>query len=330
MRAVRIHETGGPEALRVEDVEVPEPAEGQVRVRHAAIGVNFIDTYHRSGLYELPSLPHGLGVEAAGVVDAVGAGVTDFTEGDRVAYFAGPPGAYAEAKCIPAERLVKVPAGVDLDDAAASLLKGMTVEYLIHRTFEVEAGMTVLFHAAAGGVGLIACQWLRHLGVRVLGTVSTEAKAALAKEHGMAEAIFYTREDVAERVRALTDGEGVPVVYDSVGKATLDASLACLRPRGLLVAFGNASGAPEPFDPMALARGGSLFLTRPSLFDYTRSRDELELSAGRVFEAIESGAVTPHIGARFALDDAESCHRALEARETVGSTLLIPPDPAEG
>lgn len=324
MRAVRVHELGGPEVIRVDEVPLPEPGEGEVLVRHAFIGVNFIDTYHRSGLYELPALPHGLGTEAAGTVEAVGSGVDGFAEGDRVAYFAGPPGAYAEAKVVPAARLVKVPEAVGLDQAAASLVKGMTVEYLIHRTFEVKAGMGVLFHAAAGGVGLIACQWLAHLGARTIGTVSTEAKAALAQEHGCSDIVFYTKESVPERVRELTGGEGVPVVYDSVGKSTFMDSLKCLKPLGMLVGFGNASGTPEPFDVMELARGGSLFLTRPSLFHYTQRREDLELSAGRLFDAIASGVLTPHIGTTFPLDEARACHEALESRKTVGSTLLVP------
>lgn len=324
MRAVRIHELGGPEVLRVDEVPVPTPGEGEVLVRHAFIGVNFIDTYHRTGLYSLPTLPHGLGSEAAGTVEAVGSGVDGFSEGDRVVYFAGPPGSYADAKVVPAARLLKVPDAVGLDQAAATLVKGMTVEYLIHRTFEVKAGMDVLFHAAAGGVGLIACQWLAHLGARTIGTVSTEAKAELAKAHGCAEVIRYTEESVPERVRELTGGEGVPVVYDSVGKTTFMDSLKCLKPRGMLVGFGNASGTPEPFDVMELARNGSLFLTRPSLFHYTADRADLELSAGRLFDAIASGVVTPHIGATFPLAEAGACHEALESRATVGSTLLVP------
>jgi len=324
MRAVRVHQLGGPGVLQVDEVPLPEPGEGEVLVRHEYVGVNFIDTYHRSGLYELPSLPHGLGTEGAGSVEAVGPGVEGFAEGDRVAYFAGPPGAYADAKVVPAARLVEVPEGVGLDQAAASLVKGMTVEYLIHRTFEVQGGMDVLFHAAAGGVGLLACQWLAHLGARTIGTVSTEAKAELAKANGCADIVFYTKESVPERVRALTDGAGVPVVYDSVGKATFRDSLKCLKPRGMLVGFGNASGAPEPFDVMELARGGSLFLTRPSLFHYTERREDLELSARRLFEAIGSGVVRPHIGATFPLSEARACHEALESRQTVGSTLLVP------
>ena len=324
MRAVRIHATGGPEVLAVDEVPTPEPGEGEVRVRHAFIGVNFIDTYHRSGLYPLPSLPHGLGSEAAGTVEAVGPGVEGFAEGDRVAYFAGPPGSYAEAKVVPAARLVKVPEGVGLDQAATLMVKGMTVEYLIHRTFPVEAGTTVLFHAAAGGVGLLACQWLAHLGVRTLGTVSTEAKAELARANGCDEIIYYTRENVPDRVRELTDGAMVPVVFDSVGKATFLDSLACLQPRGTMVGFGNASGAPDPFDVLELSRRGSLYLTRPTLFDYTASRDDLELSAGRVFSAVQDGVLRPHIGARFALEEVRACHEALESRKTVGATLLVP------
>lgn len=309
--------------LRVEDVELPEPGPREARVRHRAIGVNFIDTYHRSGLYPLPSMPHGLGTEGAGVVEAVGGEVSEVVVGDRVAYVAG-PGSYAEARNVDAGRLVKLPEGISEEVAAASLLKGMTVEYLIHRTFAVKPGMTVLWHAIAGGVGLLAAQWLHHLGVRVIGTTSSAEKAALARDNGCAEVIDYTHEDVAARVRALTEGEGVPVVYDSVGRSTFDASLDCLSRRGMLVGFGNASGAPGPFDPMTLARKGSLYYTRASLFDYVATRKELELSAGRLFDVVARGAVKVHVGQRFALADARACHEALESRTTTGSTLLIP------
>ncbi len=322
--AVRIHETGGPEVLRYEAVEVGPPGPGEARVRHRAVGFNFIDTYHRSGLYALASLPHGIGMEAAGVVEEVGEGVTEVAAGDRVAYAAGPPGAYAEVRNVKAAFLVKVPDAVGDEQAAAVLLKGMTVEYLVHRTFRVAPGMTVLWHAAAGGVGLVAVQWLKHLGATVIGTVGSDAKAELARENGCDHTIVYTREDVVDRVRALTAGEGVPVVYDSVGRATVAASLDCLRRRGMLVAFGNASGTPDPFDMMVLARKGSLYLTRPTLMDYTATRAELSTSAARVFDAVSRGVVRVEIGRRFALADAAEAHRQAQARRTTGSTVLLP------
>ena len=323
-KAIRIHRTGGPEVLTLDDVPAVDPGPGEALVEHTAIGVNYIDTYHRSGLYPLPSLPHGIGMEAAGIVRAVGEGVTEVRPGDRVAYAAGPPGAYAELRVIRAERLVPLPRDVDEATAAAVLLQGMTVEFLIHRTFKVEAGMTVLWHAAAGGVGLLACQWLKSLGARVIGTVSSDAKAELARSCGCDHTIVYTREDFAARVRELTEGAGVPVVYDSVGRATLAGSVECLSRRGLLVGFGNASGAPEPFDPMLLARKGSLYLTRPVLFDYTATRAELLASAGAVFAALRRGAITAVARQTWPLDQAVRAHRALEARETAGASLLVP------
>lgn len=323
MRAIQIQRTGGPEVLELVDVELPPPGPGEATVRHTAIGVNLIDTYHRSGLYSLPGLPHGLGTEAAGIVEAVGEGV-EIPLGRRVVYFQGPPRSYAEARNVPADRLVRIPDAVGDAVAAAALLKGMTVEYLIRRTFAVQPGMTVLFHAAAGGVGTIACQWLSHLGATVIGTVSTEAKAEHARKNGCAHPILYTEEDFVERVRAITDGAGVPVVYDSVGKDTFDGSLDCLAPRGMLVAFGNASGKPGPFDPMRLVEKGSLFLTRASLFHYVATQEELAASAKALFDVIASGAVKIHIGQEFALEDARTCHEALESRQTVGSTLLVP------
>lgn len=323
-RAVRVHQIGGPEVLRLDDIEVGAPAAGQARVRHGAVGVNFIDTYHRSGLYPLPSLPHGIGVEAAGVVEAVGKGVRDVQVGQRVAYASGPPGACADVRLIAADRLVPLPADITEAQGAAMLLKGMTVEYLIRRTFPVAPGMTVLWHAAAGGVGLIACQWLAALGVRVIGTVGSDAKAALARAHGCAHTIIYGRQDVAATVRELTDGVGVAVVYDSVGRDTFAASLASLRPRGMLVGFGNASGAPPAFDPLALARAGSLYLTRPSLFDYTATRSELLASAAALFEVVRSGAVQVDVHQRWPLAEVADCHRALEGRQTQGASLLIP------
>ncbi|MCB9615772.1 MAG: quinone oxidoreductase [Sandaracinus sp.] len=324
VRAVLVHETGGPEVLRVENVELAPPGPTEARVAHRAIGVNFIDTYHRSGLYALPTLPHGLGVEGAGVVEAIGDEVTEVKVGDRVAYVSSTPGSYAEARNVPASRLVRIPPNVPDELAAAVLLKGMTVEYLIHRTFPVAPGMTVLWHAIAGGVGLIAAQWLSHLGVTVIGTTSSESKAALATEHGCTHVIDYTSEDVVARVRELTDGRGVPVVYDSVGRSTFDASLACLSRRGMLVGFGNASGAPEPFDPMRLARSGSLYYTRATLFDYVVTRAELLESASKVFGVMGRGALKVHVGQSFRLDEARRCHEALESRGTRGATVLRP------
>ncbi|HZW34587.1 MAG TPA: quinone oxidoreductase, partial [Isosphaeraceae bacterium] len=289
-KVVRFHETGGPEVLRWEDVEVGEPGAGQARIRHTAVGVNFIDTYHRSGLYPLP-LPSGLGSEAAGVVEAIGPGVTVVRPGDRVAYAGGPPGSYAEARLLPASILIPIPEGVTDQTAAAVMLKGMTTQYLIRRTYPVQAGETVLFHAAAGGVGLIACQWLKALGATVIGTVGSDEKAAVARAHGCDHVIISTREDIAQRVRELTGGAGVPVVYDSVGKDTFLSSLDCLRPRGLMVSFGNASGKVAPFDIGILSQKGSLYLTRPTLATYTASRADLEATAKDVFDVIRQGKV---------------------------------------
>jgi len=323
-RAIRIHELGGPEVLRLEEIEVGDPGPGEARVRQTAVGLNFIDTYHRSGLYPLPSLPHGIGVEAAGVVEAVGEGVTEVGPGDRVAYTGAVPGAYAAARLYPAGRLVPLPDAVSNETAAAAMTKGMTVEYLVRRTFRVEPGMKVLFHAAAGGVGLIACQWLRHLGAEVIGTVGSEEKAALAREHGCAHTVVYTQEDFVGRVGEITNGEGVPVVYDSVGLETFQGSLDCLAPRGILVAFGNASGAPEPVEPLELARRGSLFLTRPTLFDYVPTREDLLDCAGALFEVVASGAVKVAVHQRWPLEEAADAHRALEARATTGSSVLLP------
>ena len=319
--AIRIHETGGPEVLRYEAVEVGEPGPGQARVRQTAIGLNFIDTYHRSGLYPL-ELPSGIGLEAAGVVEALGAGVEGLVEGQRVAYAGGRPGAYAEARRIAADRLVPLPDDVDDETAAAAMLKGITVEYLVRRCHAVQPGETVLWHAAAGGVGLLAMQWLKKLGATVIGTVGSDDKAALARAHGCDHPIVYTREDFAERVREITGGAGVPVVYDSVGAATFEASLNCLRPRGLMVSFGNASGKPAPLDVVSLAQRGSLYLTRPSLMTYAAARADLLESAEALFEFMREGAVKVAVGQRFALRDAAAAHRALEARRTTGSTIL--------
>ena len=323
-RAIRIHATGGPEVLRFEAVDPGRPGPGQALVRQTAIGLNFIDTYHRSGLYPLPSLPHGIGMEAAGVVEAVGDGVVVVRPGDRVGYASGAPGAYAELRVVPADRLVPLPDGIDDRTAAAMLLRGMTVEYLIRRAFRVEPGMTVLLHAAAGGLGLIACQWLRHLGATVIGTVGSDEKAALAREHGCAHTIVYTREDFVAHVRELTSGRGVPVVYDSVGRSTFAGSLDCLARRGMLVGFGNASGAPPPFDPLLLSRKGSLYLTRPTLMDYTATRDELLASARALFEVVQQGRVKVEIRQTWPLAEAAEAHRAFEARRTVGSSVLLP------
>jgi NADPH:quinone reductase len=321
--AVRMHQTGGPEVLRWENIEAPPPGPGEIRVRHAAIGLNFIDTYHRTGLYPLP-LPAVLGSEAAGVVEELGEGVTLVAKGDRVAYATGPIGAYAEARNIPAVHVVKLPDAVDDQTAAASMLKGMTAQYLCRRTYAVKKGDPILVHAAAGGVGLILCQWAKHLGATVIGTVGSEEKAKLARAHGCDHVLFYRTEDVAARVREITDGARVPVVYDSVGKDTFLTSLDCLRPRGLMVTFGNSSGPVGPIDPRLLAQKGSLFLTRPTLYDYVRARADLEATARELFDVIASKAVRIRIAQTYPLRDAERAHRDLEARKTTGSTVLLP------
>ena len=321
--AVRIHKHGGPEVLTYEEVEVGEPGEGQARVKNLAIGLNFIDTYHRSGLYQLP-MPSGIGLEAAGVVEAVGPGATWVKPGDRVAYAGGPPGAYAEVRLIPADRLVKVPDAISDRQAAAMMLKGLTVQYLIRRTYRVERGETVLFHAAAGGVGLIACQWLKALGVTVIGTVGSDDKAKIAKAHGCDHTIVYTRENFVERVKEITGGKKVPVVYDSVGKDTFLGSLDCLQPRGLLAVFGNGSGPVAAFDLNLLAAKGSLYVSRPSLVTYSARRQDLEAGAAELFDVVRSGKVKIEINQTYALKDAAQAHRDLEARKTTGSTVLLP------
>jgi NADPH2:quinone reductase len=322
-KSFRINETGGPEVLRWEDVEVGEPGEGQARLRHTAVGVNYIDTYHRSGLYPLP-LPSGLGIEAAGVVEAVGPGVTLVRPGDRVAYAGGPPGAYAEARVLPANILVPIPEGVADRTASAVMLKGMTAQYLIRRTYPVKAGETVLFHAAAGGLGLIACQWLKALGATVIGTVGSDEKAKVARAHGCEHVIVSTKEDIAACVREITGGAGVPVVYDSVGKDTFLSSLDCLRPLGLMVSFGNASGKVAPFDIGILSQKGSLYLTRPTLATYTATRADLEAAAREVFDVIREGKVKVEIRHTYPLAEAERVHRDLEGRRTVGSIVMVP------
>jgi NADPH2:quinone reductase len=320
---VRVHEIGGPEALRFEQVEVGEPGRGQVRLRQTAVGLNFIDVYFRTGLYPAPSLPFTPGQEGAGVVEAVGDGVTEVAVGERVAY-APVLGAYAEARLIQADRLVPLPDSISDRQAAAMMLKGMTAEYLLRRTYPVKAGQTILFHAAAGGVGLIACQWARHLGARVIGTVGSEAKAELARAHGCDFPIRYDREDVVARVRELTDGKGVPVVYDSVGKDTFEKSLDCLVPRGMLVTFGQSSGNIPPLNLGVLSQKGSLYVTRPTLVTYNAAREDLLASAKALFDVVQSGAVKIEINQTFALRDAAEAHRALEGRKTTGSTLLLP------
>lgn len=321
--AIRFAETGGPEVLRAEDVLVPPPGAGEATVRQQAVGVNYIDIYHRTGVYPVP-LPSGIGVEGAGVVAAVGPGVTDIAVGDRVGYAGGPPGSYADVRNLPADRLVKLPGGIGFEQAAGMMLKGLTAQYLLRRTFRVQPGDTILVHAAAGGVGLIMCQWAKALGARVIGTVGSDAKAELARAHGCDHPVVYTREKFVERVRELTGGEGVPVVYDSIGKDTFMDSLTCLRPLGMMVSFGNASGVVPPFDTGVLSRLGSLFLTRPTLFAYTAKRSDLLAMAAELFEAVVSGRVRIDVAQRYPLREAAQAHRELEARRTTGSTILTP------
>jgi NADPH2:quinone reductase len=321
-KAVRFHKTGGPEVLQLDDVQVGEPGQGQVRVRHTAIGVNFIDTYQRSGLYPMQT-PATAGNEGAGVVEAVGPGVTGLKKGDRVAY-TGQVGSYCTERLLPADRVVKVPEGITDEQAACLMLKGMTVQYLIHSTYPVKKGDTVLWHAAAGGVGLIASQWLKALGVAVIGTVGSAEKAKLAKSHGCEHVIDYTKENFVERVKEITGGKKLPVVYDSVGKTTWEGSLDCLRPLGLWVIFGNASGPVPPFNTQLLAQKGSLFMTRPTLVTYIASRADLEARSASVFEAVKSGKFKVEISARYKLADAAQCHRDLEGRKTTGAVILLP------
>jgi NADPH2:quinone reductase len=321
--AIRVDAPGGPDAMKWEEVAVGDPGPGEARVRHTAVGVNYIDTYHRSGLYKLP-LPTGIGSEAAGVVDAVGSGVTWVKPGDRVAYCLGPPGAYSEVRVLPAMRLVKLPDGISDKVAATLMLKGFTVQYLFRQTYRLKEGETILFQAAAGGVGLIACQWAKALGVRMIGTVGSDEKAALAKANGCAETIVYTRENFVERTKALTEGKGVPVVYDGVGKDTFPGSLDCLRPRGLFVSYGNASGPVPPLDILMLSGKGSLYVTRPTLVTFTTTREEIEAMARDVFDLVLAGKIKSEPRQTFALKDAAAAHRALESRGTTGATVLIP------
>jgi len=318
--AIQIHQTGGPDVLQWEEVDVANPGAGQVRLRQEAAGLNYIDVYHRTGLYPQP-LPFIPGVEGAGTVDAIGEGVTSLKDGDRVAY-AGPIGGYAEQRLIDAERLVRLPDSISAEQAAAMMLQGMTAHMLLRSVHRVAPGETILIHAAAGGVGLIVCQWAKALGATVIGTVGSDEKAELARAHGCDHPIVYTRQDFVTEVARITDGAKLPVVYDSIGRDTFMQSLDCLAPRGMMVSFGNASGPVDPFPPSMLAQKGSLFLTRPTLYHYIAARSELETAARDLFDAVENGTVTIEINQRFALKDAAEAHRSLEARTTTGSTIL--------
>jgi NADPH:quinone reductase len=321
-KAVRYHKQGGPEVLQLDDVQVGDPGQGQVRIKHTAIGVNFVDTYQRSGLYPM-QLPAVGGNEAAGVVDAVGAGVTDLKAGDRVAY-TGLPGSYCDLRLVPADRMVKLPQGISDDQAASMMLKGLTVHYLIHTTYPVKKGETVLWHAAAGGVGLIACQWLKALGVVTIGTAGSDEKTALAKAHGADHVINYSTEKFVDRVKALTGGKGVPVVYDSVGKTTWEGTLDCLSPRGLVVSFGNASGPVAPVNLGILSTKGSLYVTRPTLATHIASRADLVERSNSLFDMVKSGKVKIETTKKYKLADAQQAHRDLEGRKTTGSVVLVP------
>jgi len=323
-RAVMIDQYGGPDVLQWKEIPASAPGPGEALVRQTAVGVNFIDVYHRRGLYPLPSLPAGIGSEAAGRVEAVGPGVTDVAVGDRVAYAGGPTGAYCDARVLPAHRLVKLPDDISEPQAAAMMLKGMTAEYLLRRAFTVKPGDTILFHAAAGGVGTIACQWAKQLGATVIGTVGTRNKAANASGHGCDHVIVTGEEDFVARVREITRGEGVPVVYDSVGKDTFMRSLDCLKPRGMIVSFGQSSGMVPPLDITVLSSKGSLFLTRPTLMHYTAKREELLSCAAALFDAVLHDGVKIEIGQTYPLQDAAKAHADLESRKTTGSTVLMP------
>jgi NADPH2:quinone reductase len=321
-KAVRYHKQGGPEVLQLDDIQVGDPGAGQVRIRHTAIGVNFVDTYQRSGLYPM-QLPAVAGNEGAGVVEAVGAGVTELKAGDRVCY-TGLPGSYCEQRLVPADRMVKLPQGITEEQAASMLLKGLTVHYLIFSTYAVKKGETVLWHAAAGGVGLIACQWLKALGVTTIGTAGSPDKMALAKSHGADQVINYSTDDFVKRVKDITGGKGVPVVYDSVGKTTWEGSLDCLRPRGLMVSFGNASGPVAPVNLGILASKGSLYVTRPTLATYIAARADLVERSNALFEVVKSGKVKIETTGKYKLADAAQAHRDLESRKTTGSVILVP------
>ncbi|HEY1722595.1 MAG TPA: quinone oxidoreductase [Magnetospirillaceae bacterium] len=319
-KAIRIHATGGPEVMKWEDIEVGAPGPGQALVRHTAVGFNFIDIYHRNGLYPLP-LPHPIGMEGAGIIEALGKGVKDLKIGQRVAYAGGTPGSYSEKRLIAADQLVAVPSGIKDEEAAAMMLKGMTAEYLLRRTYKVKKGDTILIHAAAGGVGLIVCQWAKALGAKVIGTVSTDEKAALAKKHGCHYPIVTAKEDFVARVNAITKGKGVPVVYDSVGVDTFDKSLECIAKRGVLALFGQSSGAVPPVPTTTLVKRG-IFLTRPSLFTYNGTREELVASSRALFGAVKSGKVKIRINHTYPLADAAKAHEDVAARKTTGSVIL--------
>ncbi|MNS43169.1 Quinone oxidoreductase 1 [compost metagenome] len=322
-KAIRIEQTGGPEVMQWVDVEVGEPGPGQVRVRHEAVGLNYIDVYFRTGLYKQP-LPGGLGMEGAGVVEAVGEGVGHVSVGDRVAYAGRPTGAYAQVRVMPADIVVRLPDAIPFDTAAAMMLQGLTAQYLIRDSYKAQPGDTVLLHAAAGGVGLIVSQWLKALGVTVIGTVGTDEKAELARANGCAHTIVYTRESFVDRVKEITSGKGVPAVYDSIGKDTFQGSLDCLAPRGTMVSFGNASGPVPPFDLSVLGNKGSLRLTRPTLMTYVVHRELLEPMVADLFDAVATGKVKIDVRQRYALSEVAQAHRDLEARKTTGSTILLP------
>ncbi len=322
VHAIRIHQTGGPEVLKWEEVQISEPGQGQVRLKHSAVGLNYIDTYHRSGLYKV-DLPATIGMEGAGVITAVGPGVTEFKIGDRVAY-ANPMGSYSEERVIPAERIVKIPDGIEDKTAAAMMLQGMTVRYLLRETYKVGPGTTMLFHAAAGGIGLIACQWAKYLGATIIGTTSSAEKAKLATDAGCTHVINYKTEDFVKRTKEITNGQGVDVVYDSIGKDTYPGSLDCLKPRGLWVSFGNASGAITGMDIGILAAKGSLYATRPTLFSYTATRKELVDNANDLFDVVGRGVVKINVNQTYPLKEAAQAHRDLEARKTTGSTIFLP------
>lgn len=322
--AIRVHEPGGPDQLRWEEVDVGDPGIGEALIRHTAIGLNYIDIYFREGSYPAPHLPMVLGLEAAGVVEAVGGGVSEVAPGDRVAYASAPIGAYAEKRVFPADRLVRVPDEIADTTAAAMMLQGMTVQYLLRRTYSVKPGDMILLHAAAGGVGSIACQWAKYLGATVIGTVGSQGKADYVSELGCDYPVVYTREDFVERVQQITGGAGVPVVYDSVGKDTFLRSLDCLRKLGLMVSFGQSSGAVPPFELSVLSKKGSLYLTRPTLFDYIEKRSDLVVAANELFDVVARGVVRIEVNQSYALKDAAQAHQALVGRKTTGSTVLIP------
>ncbi len=323
VKAIQIDQFGGPEVMQWRDIDVPEPSPGTALIRHEAVGLNFIDTYHRSGLYPL-DLPAGLGVEAAGVIEATGEGVDQVSTGDRVAYIGLPPGAYTELREYPADRLVKIPSAVASRTAAAAMLKGLTSWYLVRRSYPVQAGDPVLLYAAAGGVGLIAGQWANSLGAKVIGVVSTDEKADLARKNGCTDVMMSGDADFVEHVRELTGGQGVAAVYDSIGKDTFFQSLDCLRPHGTMVTYGNATGAVEPFSPMELAKRGSLFVTRPVVFDFIRDSADLQSAAAELFGLIEAGTIDVQVNQTYPLQDAAQAHKDLESRKTTGSTVLIP------